>query len=138
MALVPSLSKPLMNSRGALGMLFELGTHAFGGGAVVNVFDKEVLGGKMTATGVNLPFTLPGTTAPVRLALNDLAFVAMVNGLKVPKGKGLFLLLAKLGLKKIAESKQWIDPYEVPAAAPSPGPAQEPMPMIQTGGLTGR
>ena len=105
----------------------------------MNVFDKEVLQGKMTSIGVPLPFSLGG--APVRLNLTDFAFVLLVNGLKIPKGKGIFTLLAKIGLKKLGEGKQWIDPPEwgYPSAARtsagSLSSGESAMPMI-SGGLT--
>ena len=96
-----------MSSRGPLGQVFEIGMHGFGGAAVVNVFDKEVLQGKLTSIGVNLPFNLGAN--PVRLNLTDLAFWALVNGLSMRKG-GLIKGALKLGLKKVAESRGWVDP----------------------------
>lgn len=140
MALVPSLSKPLASSRGVLGKVADVAIKGLGGGAAVNVFDKEVLKGRMTGIGVTLPFTLPGTTAPMRFNLTDVAYFWLINGLKIPKGKGVLWTLAGLGLKKVAESKVWIDPPEWGYAASSQtgGAAEAPMPMISTGGLAGR
>ena len=138
MALVPSLSKPLASSRGALGMISEFARDGLGIAALVNVADKEVLQGKMTSIGYTLPFTLPGTSAPMRFNLTDVVWWWAVNGLKVPKGKGVLKTFAKLGLKKIAESKNWIDPPQWGYSTNKQMAASTPteMPMISTGGLT--
>ena len=140
MALVPSLSKPLASSRGALGKIAELGINGLGGGALVNVFDKEVLKGKMTSIGATLPFTLPGTSSPMRFNLTDVAYFWLINGLKIPKGRGALMALAGLGVKKIAESKNWIDPPEwgYSSNQEKAGNTQTEMPMMNIGGLAGR
>lgn len=139
MALVPSLSKPLASSRGALGTISEFARDGLGIAALVNVADKELLNGRMTGMGYALPFTLPGTSAPLRFNVTDLVWFWAVNGLKIPKGKGTLKTLAKLGIKKIAESKNWIDP---PAFGYSNNAAkaevQTEMPMMSIGGLAGR
>lgn len=142
MALVPSLSKPLASSRGALGKLADVAIKGLGGGAAVNVADKVILQGRMTGIGVTLPFTLPGMTAPLRFNLTDVAYFWLINGLKVPKGRGALWVLAGLGLKKVGEGKGWIDPpewgYSSAKQTSGTSTTQETMPMISTGGLTGR
>ena len=142
MALVPSLSKPLAQARGPIGKVWDLARDGLGVAAGVNVFDKVALQGRMTGIGYTLPFTLPGTTAPMRFNLTDVAWFWAVNGLKVPKGKGVLWTLAKLGLKKVAETKGWIDPpewgYSSAKQTSGNSATQETMPMISTGGLTGR
>jgi hypothetical protein len=141
MALIGSLSKPLMSTRGALGQLSTTIVQGLGGGAAVNVLDKVALQGKLTSIGVTIPFNIPTTTTPLRLNLTDLGYVMLVNGLKIPKGKNLIWMALGLGLKKFAEAKNWIDPPEwgyPSAASTSAGrlSAPEPMPMISSGGLT--
>ena len=139
MALVPSLSKPLASSRGALGTISEFARDGLGIAALVNVADKELLNGRMTGMGYTLPFTLPGTSAPLRFNVTDLVWFWAVNGLKVPKGKGTLKTLAKLGLKKVAESKQWIDPPEFGYSNNAANKeVQTEMPMMSIGGLAGR
>jgi len=139
LALIGSLNKPLMSSRGPLGQLFEIGVQGLGGGAVVNVFDKEILQGKLTGIGVTLPFNLGAN--PVRLNATDAAFWLLVNGLNLTKG-GLIKSALKLGLKKVAESRAWIDPpapgFNYSSSNPSMGQGAQDvitMPSI-SGGLT--
>ena len=140
MALVPSLSKPLASSRGALGKLADVAIKGLGGGAAVNVFDKVALNGRLTGMGVTLPFTVPGMTSPLRLNATDVAYFWLINGLKVPKGKSALWTLGGLGLKKIAESKNWIDPPEWGYSSAKTIAANTPveMPMMNIGGLAGR
>ena len=140
MALVPSLSKPLASSRGALGKVSDLARDGLGIAALVNVADKVALNGRLTGMGYTLPFTLPGTSAPMRFNMTDVVWFWAVNGLKVPKGKGTIWTLAKLGLKKVAESKNWIDPPEwgYSSNQEKAGNTQTEMPMMNIGGLVGR
>ena len=140
MAIMSGLNKPLMSSRGPVGMIFDIALKGFGAGATANIIDKELLGGRMTATGVTLPFNLG--TNPVRLNLTDLFYALIVNGAKIPTKKSLITFLAGLGLKKVAESRNWIDPPEfnytnraAPEPSPNPMPAS-PMMAMGMGGLT--
>ena len=102
------LNKPLIDSRGPVGMIAKSTVYGFGGGTAINLFDKKVLKGKLTSLGANLPFNI--NAKPVNLNLTDAGALLIVNGLKVPTPKTMIPMVIVIIIKKIGEAFDYIDP----------------------------
>lgn len=87
-----------------------------GTGTLVNIADKKFLGGRLTAIGVPLGKTLNGK--PLNINATDvLTYFITTGGLKVSK-KDLISGIVTVGVKKVGEAFDWIDPPLVPIVNP--------------------
>ena len=83
-----------------------------GVGTLVNVADKQFLGGRMASYGLAIPggYTVDGKA--LNINGTDVATYVAINGIRVPSKGGLLTALITIGVKKYAELKGWIDPME--------------------------
>lgn len=81
-----------------------------GVGTTVNVIDKKLLQGKMTAAGLSIGQTLNGK--PLCLNVTDLVTGMLVVGSpkNITKKSGLIRVAITLAAKKIGEAFDYIDP----------------------------
>lgn len=85
-----------------------------GTGTLVNIADKKFLGGRLTAIGVPLGKTLNGK--PLNINATDvLTYFITTGGLKVSK-KDLISGIVTVGVKKVGEAFDWIDPPLLPVS----------------------
>ena len=141
MALLGSLNKPLMSTRGPLGKIIDMSVKGMGGGVLANVIDKELLKGRAKAAGIALPMLSALGPTPVSANLTDAGMFLAVNGIKMPSKGSLITMAGLFFLKKLAEARGWIvdDPIGYNYSSTNKEMNQtEPMPMISSGGLTGR
>ena len=111
------LNKPLIDAKGPVGMISKSVVFGLGGGAAADIFDKQATKGALTRAGIPLGKTLNGK--PLTLNATDAAALVLVNGIKIPTVKTVIPMVIVLGIKKWAESKDLIDPYEaLPAGHP--------------------
>lgn len=108
MASMAALSKPLVNMRGPVGDILRSTRDGLGAGTIANIFDKKVLKGKLTSSGIGLGQSINGK--PVTLNGTDVVTLLITNGLKVPTKGSIISTGITLAIKKWAEAFDYIDP----------------------------
>ena len=143
MALLGSLNKPLMSTRGPLGKIIDMAVKGMGGGVLANVVDQELLQKKLTGMGVPLPWLSALGPTPVSANLTDVAMFAAVNGVKIPSKGSLMVMGGLFFMKKLAEARGWIVDDPIRSYTWKDGQADPQAPAMQSayvptvkGGLT--